>query len=209
MKKSQIEDVSFEDVQKANNGPQMPKKLKAEEVWVCDPGSTRMGVAVFLSGKLYLPGVVAASGDDVGLRVGQVGAGVRQFYDRALAKRPAPKNVVVVVERPKVYLTGPMAQKVNPRDLMWTAAAMGAFLANIPLACVKEVVELEPADWKGNIDKVPGNIMTLEALFDDEKKKLPRGGEMRVAKNGDQTPYDDNNLLDAVGIGLYYLTRMR
>lgn len=107
-----------------------------------------------------------------------------------------------------MYLTGPLAGKINPRDLMWVAASMGAFLAAMPPG-VQKTKELEPRDWKGNLDKVPGNMLALEALFPEEKLKLPRKGAVTLNKKGEPVPQDDDNLLDAVGIGLYYLTRMR
>lgn len=64
----------------------------------------------------------------------------------------------------------------------------------------KEIQLVLPVEWKGSVDKKVMNNRVLKRLTEDEKRKLPRR-----PRAGDY----DHNLLDAVGIGLWKLGRLR
>jgi hypothetical protein len=66
----------------------------------------------------------------------------------------------------------------------------------------KRVQLVWPHSWKGSVPKAVHNERVLRALRPEEVELLPR--RPRSKKN----PYD-HNMLDAVGIGLWKLGRMR
>ena len=88
----------------------------------------------------------------------------------------------VVVELPRIY---PHDRTKNPNDLIDLAAVAGACSALGPLEFV------HPATWKGQVPK--------EICHARMKDKL--SGKERVLL------VNDHNVLDAVGIGLWYLER--
>jgi hypothetical protein len=194
-----IEEVAFADARKANNGPRKPKKIVDKLVCI-DPGTQRMGVAVFSNSYLEVSGVIVPDAKlQIAWRVQQIPMLLADWLGRHTSL--SGRMFDVLVEFPEVYATG---RKVNPRDVLWIAASVGAALAAIPTA--RRVYDENPKDWKANLRKENGNANTFEALFPKEKALLhtKRPGLPREVASS----YDDNEL-DAIGMGLHFLERMR
>ena len=88
----------------------------------------------------------------------------------------------VVAEFPKVY---PYERRKSPNDLLPLAANVGACSA------LGELVLVTPQEWKGQMPKDVCHRRILQALGEDE---------VIGTKN--------HNVMDAVGIGLWYLGRL-
>lgn len=83
----------------------------------------------------------------------------------------------------------------NPNDLIQVAACGAAIGAALP---IKEAHGYYPREWKGNVPKAIHNERTMNRISEAEKKVIQR------------TPgYLMNNVIDAIGIGLFHLERTR
>jgi hypothetical protein len=190
------DEVTLEQAQSTINGPR--RALNPPEALLCwDPGTLRAGLALFRRGDLaFADAVVAPEGDGIGLRCVTIGRKLQDLLPEVLK---GVKRLEVFVEFPEVYPAGG-GVRVNPRDILWVSAAVGLLLASLPRGIVVEAVhDVNPKQWKANLSKSAGNDVTLEALFPEERVKLPK------KRSG---AYDDN-MLDAVGMGLHKMKRMR
>jgi len=97
----------------------------------------------------------------------------------------------VVIEYPQVYKHG-AAAKADPDDVLAIALVVGAVIGR--LSATYQLVR--PAQWKGQVPKKVMNTRVLDRLIASERAVCEAG------KN-------DNNLLDAVGLGLWVLGRLR
>ncbi len=204
MAKREIQAIPFADVRKANNGPRMPKEIKARDVYCIDPGTRCAGLAWFHEGKLRAAGYLQPSNvspiaertrsltEITQRRLESWWAGYTTSYKSA---RADCATAHLLIEFPEVYSRG--EQKVNPRDLLWVSASGGAILGAFPP--LGKVIDQNPKQWKAQLSKEAGNEIVLEALFPEELVVLKQQGKR----------WNDNNMLDAVGIGLQYLLRMR
>lgn len=98
----------------------------------------------------------------------------------------------VVIEMPKVY---PGAAKTNLNDLLDLAAVVGAH-AMRAYRRQASVQLVHPQEWKGQVPKKIMNARVLSKLSGEEQATIEGAG----AKT--------HNILDAVGIGLWYLGRL-
>lgn len=137
-------------------------------------------------------------------------AGVAAFFDRVLvsvgledvSRLPvrcvyAPGVVdVVIVERPEVYSKGP--RQADPNDLIKLALRAGALAQAF---APREVIEVLPKTWKG---QVPKEIMAKRILaslsLEERETWLFECGAMSATLR--------HNAIDAIGIGLYHLGRL-
>lgn len=100
---------------------------------------------------------------------------------------------VVVVELPQVYLHGRMVG--DPDDLIGMAFTAGRIVSLISCG---EVVTVKPAEWKGQVPKDIHNARTMAKLNEYEREVLEHSGVPKHLKH---------NLIDAIGLGLWYLKR--
>jgi hypothetical protein len=99
---------------------------------------------------------------------------------------------VLVLEQPRIY---PGVRREDPNDLIQLAGVLGAIAAHWESA--PTIVAYYPAAWKG---QVPKKVMTKRIL-----KHLATGELSRLVSVGAK----DHNTIDAVGLGLFHLGRMK
>lgn len=103
---------------------------------------------------------------------------------------------IAVIEAPRWY---PREHRVDTNDLLDLSVLVGELKRHF--AEREANVELVyPRTWKGTVPKDIHNKRVLAALSADELKLLPKRPRARDY---------DHNVLDAVGIGLWKLGRMR
>lgn len=95
---------------------------------------------------------------------------------------------LLVIERPQVYVNS--RRDIDANDLIDLAKTVGVCHLLAP-----EVIEVKPAEWKGQVPKRIYQKRILEALT---KKELDRVGKL----------VNNHNVLDAIGIGLKYFKRI-
>lgn len=100
---------------------------------------------------------------------------------------------LVIIERPQIYPNQP----VPPNDLITLAIMVGRYAA-LAEEADHEVKTVLPHEWKGNLPKEISHARTLKAL---------RAEELAVVQQADQSVAKGkrHNMLDAVGIGVYFL----
>jgi hypothetical protein len=100
----------------------------------------------------------------------------------------------VVIEKPKIY---PVRQwKGDPNDLIDVAVVAG-YMGGI-VNC-RKVKWITPQEWKGNRPKDVDHRHTMSLLSPEEKEVIKETkGVLKSQKH---------NMIDAVGIGLWYLRR--
>lgn len=101
-----------------------------------------------------------------------------------------------VIELPRVY---PHGGKGDPNDLIDLAVLAGD-LAGFYRRAGFHVELVPPRTWKGTVPKAVHNVRVIEALSAGEIETMPRRPR---AKNF------DHNMIDAVGLGLWFLRRTR
>jgi hypothetical protein len=102
------------------------------------------------------------------------------------------EDEILVLEYPMIY---PHGKTKRPNDIVTLAYAAGRLTANVPLNKIKKI---HPRDWKGTIDADLVTNRILERLTPGERALIP------------DIPKDLlHNVIDAVGLGLWDLQRMR
>jgi len=102
----------------------------------------------------------------------------------------------VVIELPQVY--GVDKSKGDPNDLIAVAAVAGAIMERYAsLAPVKEKLFILPAEWKGQVKKI---VTKNRCLADLKPREMDNVMLVQSAKQNE-------NIFDAIGIGLWYLHR--
>lgn len=100
---------------------------------------------------------------------------------------------VCVVEKPQVY---PQRHwRGDPNDLISIALVAGAVARAYGQ---KSLVLVKPHDWKGTRDKDADNDYTLKNLTEIERECIDRLELPKTLRH---------NVIDAVGLGLWYLDR--
>lgn len=152
---------------------------KTERLTAIDPGATS-GWAQFTAGKLSAAGI---------FRDYEYPAVWHRGYEQTL-----------VLEIPRIY---PHRSKGDPNDIVQLALTVGEIRGHYrPL--VTHLSETYPATWKGQVPKEIHHARVLKVLADDEKKLLD--AERRKVTKTNPHGYD-HNMLDAVGLGLWFLQR--
>jgi Holliday junction resolvasome RuvABC endonuclease subunit len=104
-----------------------------------------------------------------------------------------PRFDTLAVEWPQVYRS--TKSKGDPNDLLGIAALCGCLATTLG---VRHVVAYKPAQWIGQLPKArkvkdsPRASRIFAALSETERELVP----------------DQNDVIDAVGIGLYHLNRL-
>lgn len=154
-----------------------------------DPGLRGCGLAYFVEAELvhanyYLNPVRKGGGPEAWF-----GLGESIFFD---FKERGFRVDHYVVEVPQVYRN---FTRGDPNDLVEIAAVGAAIGATFP---IKKAVGYRPREWKGQIKKeihhprILGQLSPAEQANIHEHRKTLR-----------------HNVIDAIGLGLYYLERMR
>lgn len=117
-------------------------------------------------------------------------------------KEPLPwwpgEDEILVVEYPKILNASKQKGKksgVKPESIVRLANTAGRLTANVPLA---HLLEVYPSQWKGTIDPDIVTARVLERLTPEERSLIPKLPASLL-----------HNVLDAVGLGLWDLGRMR
>jgi hypothetical protein len=95
------------------------------------------------------------------------------------------KPDVLVIEKPQVY----PGSDVDPNTLITLAIKVGRHIERFEKLGAKTQIVL-PRQWKGQVPKKIHNARVLRALPPDQRALVP----------------NDHNAIDAVGLGLFYLT---
>jgi hypothetical protein len=108
----------------------------------------------------------------------------------------------LVIERPQIY--SPKVSKADPDDIITLAMRAGKAVQYFLDRGLNEsnVLEVKPATWKGQVKKEVHHARILKALLHEEVLLLTAFLEP-VAKA------KRHNVLDAVGLGLWALGRIR
>lgn len=98
----------------------------------------------------------------------------------------------LVIEIPQVYRAS--QSKGDPNDLIKVAVQAGQWIERFSCtgAAVRRVL---PNEWKGQVPKTVHNKRVLACLTEDEKTRI--------------LPSLDHNMVDAIGLGLFHLKRLR
>lgn len=104
------------------------------------------------------------------------------------------EDLELVVEIPRVY---PYGGKGDPNDLIDLAVKAGEIRGRFSW---QRSIEAHPATWKGSVPKDVHHRRVLAALSAEEVALLPKTPRSKKY---------DHNMLDAVGLGLWHLGRLR
>lgn len=167
----------------------LPSDLLAaqhSELLSCDPGAKNCALAYWRHGGLVHVGFSQTVGGFI---------------------FPGPE---LAIEVPFIYPKGPQGQKegADPNDLIQVAYAAGV------IAGLRQAIKIEtylPRKWKGQVPKPIHHGRVWDTLNTYEHRRLPLETYDRIQTGINGGPYSwaGHNLLDAVGIGLYYLGRLR
>ena len=156
-----------------------------------DPGSRGIGIALFRDKTLFAAQYVKNP-----LTKGDGPESWRRMADAArdwaTDKTKLSSIQQVVIELPRVY-PGPQ-QKGDQNDLIQIACVAAMIARSFPGA---DLTSYYPRDWKGN---VPADLM-LERIM----AKLSNEEAERLISVGAK----DHNAIDACGIGLHHLGRLK
>lgn len=129
-------------------------------------------------------------------------AGADRFED-VFKDPPFVDSVVVVVEAPRHY---PNKSKGDVNDLLDLSEMVGALMGRYRMMTgVTTVKRVFPRNWKGSVSKLIHNARTLEKLNGIEVSLLPK--KRADARRKSKAQNYDHNMLDAVGLGLWFLGR--
>ena len=164
-----------------------PKFVPPPVLVVFDPGG-KLGYAVFVHGRLV-----------------KCGYGKHhQFLEQPIW--PHCKGAVFLVERPKAYPG--KRSKVDPNALMQTDFRAGELNQLYRMHGFELEVVSPPNEWKGSIGKPEG-----DEQYEIEARVLARldAEELALLYQSSSARSDklDDNMIDAVGIGLWRLRRWR
>jgi hypothetical protein len=100
----------------------------------------------------------------------------------------------LVIEWPQIYVRA--RSKGDPNDLLLVAGVAAGVVASVRAGCV---FMPKPADWKGQVPKEIHNARAMKRLSPAEAALVaPAGPASKL-----------NNAIDAVGLGLWALGRMK
>lgn len=99
---------------------------------------------------------------------------------------------VGIIELPQVY----KVSKAPPKDIVRLAVRVGILTEKMLAGGIPEVIELCPTTWKGQVPKEVHHARLFAKLSPAEQEVVRKCGQ-GIA------PSLRNNMLDAVGLGLY------
>lgn len=160
------------------------------DVLACDPGLNITGLAHFQNG--YLVNV---------WRVGKTQEKSTKF-DKILRNKQLLKNIkkeqmlplfdVLVIEHQQIY-NHYIKKEADPNDLLYCALMNGLIIQEFEHNALQAYL---PADWKKQVPKQIHNLRVQKRLTPEEQLVLNNH------KHG-----QDHNIIDAVGLGLFFLGR--
>lgn len=154
----------------------------------CDPGLRGVGVSVFSDGTLTRAGYVKNT------EMKKRGPEAWRSMAREVSYWLGVIDIeILVVEVPQVYSAG--QQKGDPDDLIQLAGVDGCIVGHIMPFFVKSYL---PREWKGQCPKPIHNSRVMSKLTPEERKAIE-----------ECAPNLMHNVIDGIGIGLYYLGRMK
>lgn len=159
-------------------------------LFAVDPGTQVAGLAAFRDRRLVAAWRVKASGDTPEARVRSAVAQMLALIEGGVLREPG-EPVGGVCEMPQVYKHGPGAQ-VDPDSILLLTLVVGGLLCG---SAPMEWRLVKPAAWKGQVPKEVMGARILKRLDDEERAMV------RTQAN------DDHNTVDAVGLGLWALSR--
>lgn len=153
----------------------------------CDPGLRGSGVGVFEDGKLVRAAYVKSPE-----RI-ERGPPAWRAMAHAVSGWVGTDSIdTLVLEVPQVYRAG--QQKGDPDDILQLAGVDGAVVGMIWSSSVKWYL---PREWKGQVEK---SIMVrrIEKLLTPEEVSVIEACPASLR----------HNIIDGIGLGLFYLKRM-
>ena len=115
---------------------------------------------------------------------------------------------LVVVEKPSILN---VPNTADMAEVLWSGAIVASALSD-------RIIAYSPSSWKGNMKKPVHHKRVIECMTADELSLLPEEVPVlvdqacrRLADTGRVTKYNHfwHNYLDAIGIGMYHLRRIR
>lgn len=182
-----------------------------------DPGMNSPGVAVFHPGKAPYPDLYAAGRVSIPRHLAENDAGQRWYYvakhivEWLAARVPmlTPPGIIAF-EKPQWYQRA--KSKGDPNDLVGVAGVA----ANVcGLLQPSKIISPEPATWIGQLSKVcptcQGKAKKKCVDCRGSAWETPRGRYIRKRLSADELALvpDQNDAIDAVGIGLWALGRLK
>lgn len=158
-------------------------------LYTCDPSLTCSGWAVFCNGELTHHGYVRTTAKET-LPARVERAAKEMWKDCHLD----PTHVAI--EYPKIYQR---KTSTDDNDLLPVASVAGAVMFLLNDLVADFTVYCPPSQWKGSIKKEIMNARILSKLDEREMESFE-------AKNYAKSYA--HNVVDAIGIGLYYLGRL-
>lgn len=158
-----------------------------------DPGLEYFAAAFWLHGNLIKADFYEAESTNAELAQRALYTG--NLFEATLKQSPLDAVSLVVFECPVIY----PKSKAPPTDIM---ALYGAVVAMASICTKRYILSrfVEPRKWKGNVPKeVFGK--RIEAKLMDKERKLAQLDRFPKTKRHD--------VVDAIGIGLWHLGRMR
>lgn len=113
--------------------------------------------------------------------------------DNCRAKYLFPWVDETIIELPQVYRAA--QSKGDPNDLIKVAVEVGQWKERAKKA---RCTLVHPAEWKKQVPKDIHHNRVMECLYTYERGKIPPLPKTKA-----------HNVLDAIGLGLWYLKRMR
>lgn len=156
-----------------------------------DPGLRACGVAVFTNGELTWCALVKNPEQKARGPAAWRSMGVA--LHQAVSLYHMPKSTVWVVEQQQVYRFG----KGDPADLLELSGVVGAAVAGTLTS--SKLIGYLPRQWKGQVPKATMVARIRERMRPSERVVL---AEAAVA------PSLEHNVVDAIGLGMYYLRRV-
>lgn len=153
-----------------------------------DPGVRGAGIAVWSLNNLVMACYVKPMRKDRGYGLAEDLA-----YNVEMAvKDYSPK--LIVCEFPRFY--GSTHQKGDPNDLIDVAVA-GAAISTRLDSLISYIESVSPSDWKGNVPKQKMLVRIWKKLTEEERAVVQKTNKS-----------DREDILDAIGIGLWKLGRL-
>lgn len=156
-----------------------------------DPGLRGCGCAVFTEGSKALLWGAGYVRNPL-----EAGDGPGAWLNMASAVFAWSEDInSVVIELPRVYQGA--QQKGDPEDLIQLAALTGAISERLASAG-GHIATVRPSEWKGQVPKDIMNMRILSKLSVEELAVIKHVGKTK-----------DHNVIDAIGIGMFHLGRLR
>lgn len=125
----------------------------------------------------------------------------KKLYDCGVGdprlRTSVPENVVI--ELPQIYRMSHNKKDVDPNDLIKVAVQVGEYKQFFSAPCMGRVLLVWPAAWKGQTPKHIHNQRVYTWLSPVEQELVHQRGLRHGAKT--------HNMIDAVGLGCWFLKR--